>query len=66
MKLKSISEEKRKSAYTEGKQAFDDRKHRGYNPYAASNLELTVTWWHGWDTAEEESNGESLPIAGKL
>jgi hypothetical protein len=66
MKDKSISEEKRKSVYTEGKQAFDASKLRGYNPYAASNLELTVSWWHGWDTAEEESKGVRLPIAGKL
>jgi len=30
----------------------------GYNPYAANNLAFAVSWWHGWDTAEEESKDE--------
>jgi hypothetical protein len=61
MNHKSITTEKRKSVYAEGKHAFEERKHRGYNPYAASNLTLTVSWWHGWDTAEEESNAQTAP-----
>jgi len=59
---KSITLEKRKSVYAEGKRAFDDHTLRGYNPYARSNLTLTVQWWHGWDTAEEENQGKSLSI----
>jgi hypothetical protein len=58
---KSITREKRNNVYAEGKQAFDERKRRGYNPYAASNLTLSVSWWHGWDTAEEESNVQTTP-----
>jgi hypothetical protein len=65
MKDKSISEEKRRSVYAEGKRAFEDRKLRGYNPYSASNLTLTVSWWHGWDTAKEESQGKRLAIEHK-
>jgi len=42
-------------AYDEGKQAFDERKGRGDNPYASTKQELAMAWWHGWDTAEEES-----------
>jgi hypothetical protein len=61
MRNETINIEKRKSAYAEGKLAFDEHKRRGYNPYARSNLALAVNWWHGWDTAEEESKGERLP-----
>ena len=42
-------------AYAEGKQAFDENRRRGYNPYTVSNQGLAMDWWHGWDTAEEES-----------
>jgi hypothetical protein len=45
--------------YAEGKRAFDEHKQRGHNPYAASNLKLAVSWWHGWDTAEEECTGQT-------
>jgi len=62
MSNKSITDTQRKDVYTEGKRAFDEHTRRDYNPYTTSNLMLTVTWWHGWDTAEEESQGESLPI----
>lgn len=54
MKNENITLAKRRSVYAEGKLAFEERKLRSYNPYAASNLTLTVSWWHGWDTAEEE------------
>ena len=59
---KSITLEKRKGAYAEGKRAFGEHMHRGYNPYARSNLTLAVQWWHGWDTAEEEKKDDKLPI----
>ena len=59
---KSITLEKRKGVYAEGKRAFGEHMHRGYNPYARSNLTLAVQWWHGWDTAEEENKDEKLPI----
>lgn len=60
-----ITLEQRKNVYTEGKLAFGEREHRAYNPYAASNLTLAVNWWHGWDTAEEESKAERLPVVHK-
>jgi hypothetical protein len=44
----------RERVYPEGKRAFDEHKGRGYNPYASSNQELAMIWWHGWDTAQEE------------
>jgi hypothetical protein len=59
---KSITLEKRKSVYAEGKLAFSEHTHRGYNPYARSNLTLAVQWWHGWDTAEEENKDERTII----
>ena len=48
----------RVSVYTQGKQAFEEHQDRRYNPYAANNLAFAVSWWHGWDTAEEESKDE--------
>jgi len=62
MRDQSITLEKRKGVYVEGKQAFSEHTHRGYNPYARSNLTLAVQWWHGWDTAEEENSDESAPV----
>jgi hypothetical protein len=62
MSHKSITHAEKETVYAEGKQAFDEYKRRGYNPYARSNLILAVNWWHGWDTAEEESNGERSPL----
>ncbi len=62
MSNKSITDTQRKDVYTEGKRAFDEQTRRDYNPYTTSNLMRTVAWWHGWDTAEEVSQGESLPI----
>jgi hypothetical protein len=62
MRNEKITHAKRESVYAEGKLAFDEHMRRGYNPYAASNLILTVSWWHGWDTAEEEqSKSERSP-----
>ena len=54
--------ERRKSAYADGKQAFDEHKDRSDNPHAKSNLTLAVSWWHGWDTASEESEGKGSPL----
>ena len=56
-----ISPEKRNSVYAEGMQAFEERRRRSYNPYASSNQELAMLWWHGWDTAEERSNDKGNP-----
>jgi hypothetical protein len=61
MSSKTITLEKRKSVYAEGRQAFDEHKQRGYNPYAANNLQLAVSWWHGWDTGAGEFNGQTAP-----
>ena len=41
--------------YDEGKKAFEESRRRGYNPYVSTNQELAMEWWHGWDTAAEES-----------
>ena len=57
MSYKSTTSAKRKTVYAEGKVAFDEHVRRGYNPHARSNLTLAVSWWHGWDTAAEESDG---------
>lgn len=53
-----ITPAKKESVYAEGMLAFGERTRRGYNPYAASNQELAMLWWHGWDTAEEKSKDE--------
>jgi hypothetical protein len=58
MSRENISREERARVYAEGKRAFETHDCRGYNPYARSNLTLAVSWWHGWDTAEEESRDE--------
>jgi hypothetical protein len=62
MNDKSISLERRKSVYAEGKRAFDEHKQRGHNPYAANSLKLAVSWWHGWDTAEEECTSQTATL----
>jgi hypothetical protein len=61
MNDKSITPERRQNVYAEGKRAFDEHEQRGRNPYAASNLKLAVSWWHGWDTAEEECKDQTTP-----
>ena len=66
MNKKSITDTQRKDIYIEGKRAFDEHTRRDYNPYRASNLMLTVAWWHGWDPAEEENEGDRLPMEDKL
>ena len=55
-KVTSISATQKAIIYSEGKQAFTQGQHRGYNPYVANNLALAAIWWNGWDTGEEESN----------
>ncbi len=50
-------------AYGEGRLAFDEKRRRGYNPYASTKQELAMAWWHGWDTAQEESNITSEQIS---
>ncbi len=62
MRNEYITHPKREIVYAEGKRAFEERTNRAHNPYTASNLALSVSWWHGWDTAEEESKSEgTLP-----
>jgi hypothetical protein len=63
MSYESTTPERRKNVYAEGKQAFDEHKHRSYNPHTRSNLTLAVSWWHGWDTAEEERKSGRSPFA---
>ena len=53
-----ITRKQRESAYVEGELAFKIGERRVCNPYAASSPTLEQVWWHGWDTAEEESEGE--------
>jgi hypothetical protein len=59
--LKVITHVERSLAYAEGRKAFDQREQRCYNPYAATKQELAMAWWHGWDTAQEESEGDTKP-----
>lgn len=66
MKNEKITHVERERVYAEGKQAFDEHKWRSYNPHAASSLTLAVSWWHGWDTAEEESKSERSAVAERL
>jgi len=58
MRNEYLAYPKRVSVYAQGKRAFEEHKDRGYNPYRASNLAFAISWWHGWDTAEEESKDE--------
>ena len=59
MRNEDTNREKRESAHAEGKLAFSEHKRRDYNPYVKTNLTLAVNWWHGWDTAEEESESNT-------
>jgi hypothetical protein len=61
MQDKTITQNRRATVYTEGKLAYEEHEHRTRNPYAANNLVLAVSWWHGWDTAEEESIDPTAP-----
>jgi hypothetical protein len=63
---KMISQVELSHAYGEGRLAFDEKRRRGYNPYASTKQELAMAWWHGWDTAQEESNnaGDKIPQPG--
>lgn len=45
----------RVSVYVEGKRAREEGRLRSYNPYTESK-DLGSLWWHGWDTANNESN----------
>jgi hypothetical protein len=54
-KFRTVPAAQKASVYAEGKQAFDERKHRSYNPYVRSDLALATIWWNGWDTSEEEA-----------
>lgn len=55
---KRITDAEKESVYTQGKRAFEENAQRGYNPYRGSNLSLAISWWHGWDTAEEEAKSQ--------
>jgi hypothetical protein len=63
MRYKRITYTERKSVYIEGRRAFGEYTPRGHNPHTRSNLTLAVSWWHGWDTASEESDGKGSPPA---
>jgi hypothetical protein len=56
--LKKNTTKERERVYAEGKKGFEEHQHRSYNPYPSSNQELAMIWWHGWDTADEESRGD--------
>jgi hypothetical protein len=63
MIYKRITHTERKSVYIAGRQSFREYTPRGYNPHTRSNLTLSLSWWHGWDTASEESDGQGSPPA---
>ena len=49
---------KRMLAYTEGRQAFEEKRWRAFNPYKDIHEKLAPDWFNGWDQAEEESKGK--------
>jgi hypothetical protein len=53
---------KRMLAYAEGRQAFEEKKWRAFNPYKDFHEKLASDWWNGWDRAEEDSDGERTPF----
>jgi hypothetical protein len=63
MIYKRITSAQRKGVYVAGRRAFGEYTPRGDNPHTRSNLTLAVSWWHGWDTASEESDGNGSPPA---
>jgi ribosome modulation factor len=50
-----INPMKKQAVYAEGKTAFVDGKHRGYNPYKWRNRQLSSIWLNGWDQAKKDS-----------
>ena len=46
---------KRMLAYAEGRQAFENKRWRAFNPYKDDHEKLATDWWNGWDQAKEES-----------
>ena len=42
-------------AYAEGRQAFENKRWRAFNPYKDDHEKLATDWWNGWDQAKEES-----------
>lgn len=46
---------KRMLAYAEGRQAFEEKRGRAFNPYIVDHEKLASDWWNGWDQAKEES-----------
>jgi hypothetical protein len=45
---------KRMLAYAEGRQAFEEKRWRAFNPYKDDHEKLASDWWNGWDQAKEE------------
>jgi hypothetical protein len=46
---------KRILAYAEGREAFEAKRWRAFNPYKDTLKELASNWWNGWDQANAES-----------
>ena len=46
---------KRILAYAEGREAFEAKRWRAFNPYKDIHEELASNWWNGWDQANAES-----------
>ncbi|HUE98878.1 MAG TPA: hypothetical protein VMN99_06460 [Anaerolineales bacterium] len=65
MSYKRITDIEKERVYADGRQAFGEYTPRSDNPHAASNLTLAVSWWHGWDTAEEEGKEERSPFVNR-
>ena len=47
---------RRMLAYAEGRQAFEEKRWRAFNPYKDVQGKLASDWWNGWDRAKEESS----------
>jgi hypothetical protein len=63
---KVISRFELSKVYDEGKKAFEEDRRPSANPYVSTNQELAMEWWHGWDTAEEESRSKRIQPGGRL
>jgi len=46
---------KRMLAYAEGRQAFEEKRWRAFNPYKDIHEKLASDWLNGWDQAEKDS-----------
>jgi ribosome modulation factor len=55
-KISKVTESmKRMLAYAEGRQAFEEKRWRAFNPYKDIHAKLASDWFNGWDQAQKDS-----------